>query len=224
MSATLQTLDRGLTVLTLVASRPHGISVADLTEALGVHRAITYRLVATLHAHQLVVRGTDGLVYLGAGVTGLAQSYLPHLRDLVQPVLVKLADELRATSFLSVAEGDECVVVHTAEPRGTALRVTYQPGTRHTLELGAPGLAILAGRPETPDDSERVREARRVGYAVTRGELQEGAVGCSAPLPRIGEGTLLEGSIGVVAIGALDAEHAGRLSMEAAASLAAQLA
>jgi len=224
MSATLQTLDRGLTVLSIVASRPHGISVADLTESLGVHRAITYRLVATLHAHQLVVRGSDGLVYLGAGVTGLAQSYLPHLRDLVQPILVKLADELRTTSFLSVAEGNECVVVHTAEPRGAALRVTYQAGTRHTLALGAPGLAILAGRPEAPDDSERVREARQVGYAVTHGELQEGAVGCSAPLPQLTHAASLEGSIGVVAIGGLDTERAGRLSVAAAAELAAQLA
>lgn len=223
--STLQTLDRGLTVLALVASRPHGVSVAEISAALDVHRAITYRLVATLQAHRLVVRAADGLVHLGAGVAGLAQSYLPHLGDQAQPVLADLADELGATAFLSVAEGGECVVVRTAEPRGTALRVTYQPGTRHPLERGAPGLAILAARPATDADDDRVREARSLGYAVTRGELQPGAVGCSAPLlvttgapaptsPR------LEASVGVVAIGELDTERAGRASVAAAAALA----
>lgn len=221
--STLQTLDRGLTVLQLVASRPHGTSVADLTAALGVHRAITYRIVATLQAHRLVVRAPDGLVYLGAGVTGLAERFLPHLRDQAQPVLTALADDLGATAFLSVAEGAECVVVHTAEPRGTALRVTYQAGTRHPIDRGAPGLAILAGRPETPTDHERVRQARSLGYAVTHGELQTGAVGCSAPLPPSDGGPHLEASVGVVAIGDLDTERAGAASMTAAAALVARL-
>lgn len=225
VSAPLQTLDRGLTVLALVAGRPHGIRVAEITAALGVHRAITYRIVATLQAHQLVVRAPDGLVYLGAGVTGLAQRYLPHLRDQAQPVLAALADQTGATAFLSVAEGDECVVVHTAEPRGAALRVTYQAGTRHPIDRGAPGLAILAERAATPHDSDRIVEAREQGYAVTHGELQRGAVGCSAPL-RAGEGATshLEASIGVVAIGDLDMSVAGPASIAAAVRLSAQLA
>ena len=102
--------------------------------------------------------------------------------------------------------------------------MTYQAGTRHTLEVGAPGIAILAGRPEAAGDNDHVREARRIGYAITRGELQEGAVGCSAPVPSIAGATSLEASIGVVAVGGLDTERAGRLSMAAAAALAAQLA
>lgn len=48
MSAPLQTLDRGLTVLSLVASHPHGITIAEITTALGVHRAITYRIAAAV--------------------------------------------------------------------------------------------------------------------------------------------------------------------------------
>ena len=216
--------DPGPHVLALVAGRPHGIRVAEITAALGVHRAITYRILATLQAHQLVVRAPDGLVYLGAGVTGLAQRYLPHLRDQAKPVLTGLADQTGATAFLSVAEGNECIVVHTAEPRGAALHVTYQAGTRHPIDRGAPGLAILAGRPPSPHDSDRVRETRAQGYAVTHGELQTGAVGCSAPLP-VSQGATgrLEASIGVVAIGRLDMATAGLASIDAAAELSARL-
>lgn len=224
MKAPLQTLDRGLRVLELVSARPHGISVAEITEALQVHRAITYRLVATLQLHQLVVRAADGLVYLGAGITGLSHRYLTHLGDQARPVLVRLADETGATSFLSVAEGEECVVVLTAEPRDTALGVTYRSGTRHPIARGAPGLAILAGRPESADDSDGVRLARALGYSMTQGELQRGAVGCSAVLPLTGDRTHLEASIGVVAIGDLDTERAGRASIRAASELASHLA
>ncbi|HEV7787535.1 MAG TPA: helix-turn-helix domain-containing protein, partial [Pseudonocardia sp.] len=48
--STLQTLDRGLSVLELVSQRPAGVSVAELAAALDVHRAICYRIVATLEA------------------------------------------------------------------------------------------------------------------------------------------------------------------------------
>lgn len=224
MAAPLQTLDRGLTVLGIVAASPAGISVSDLSASLEVHRAITYRLVATLQAHQLVVRTPDGLVHLGAGVAGLAERYLSHLGAQAQPVLAALADEVGATSFISVAEGEECIVVRTAEPTRAALRVTYVPGTRHPISRGAPGLAILSARPAQPDDDDRIVQARRTGYAVTHGELQSGAVGCSAPLPPLpGAATHLEASVGVVAIGELDTERAGIASVRAAQTLATRL-
>ena len=59
---------------------------------------------------------------------------------------------------------------------------------------------------------------------MTQGELQRGAVGCSAVLPLTGDRTHLEASIGVVAIGDLDTEHAGRASIRAASELASHLA
>ena len=45
--SSLQTLSRGLTALELVAQKEHGLAIAELAEALGVHRAIVYRLVST---------------------------------------------------------------------------------------------------------------------------------------------------------------------------------
>ena len=53
---TLQTLDRGLQVLALIATRAGGWSIAELAAELDVHRAIAYRLVATLEQHGLIAR------------------------------------------------------------------------------------------------------------------------------------------------------------------------
>jgi DNA-binding IclR family transcriptional regulator len=62
-----------------------------------------------------------------------------------------------------------------------------------------------------------VRQARRRGYAVTRGELQAGAVGIAAPVVVDGRA---EASVGAVSFTDFDGASVGRV-LEAAARLAA---
>ncbi|WP_068159302.1 IclR family transcriptional regulator [Rhodococcus phenolicus] len=209
--STLQTLDRGLRALDLVSQSPSGISVADLARELDVHRAICYRIVATLEEHSLVTRATDGRIRLGVAAAVLASRFEPQFAVDVQPVLHTLADTTRATAFVSVAQGQNCVVIMVAEPEGTLLRVGYRVGSSHPIDRGAAGIAILALRPESPGDSDAVRRARADGYSLTRGQLEHGAVGIASgiALPRgIGASTGLERSVGVVAIDGLDTARA----------------
>jgi DNA-binding IclR family transcriptional regulator len=220
---TLQTLDRGLRALHFVAESEGGVTVAAIAEHLEVHRAIAYRIVATLEDHHLVKRGPDARVRLGAGVSELAHRFAPQLLDAARPVLHDLAGSTGATAFLSVAEGDECVVVAVEQQRGHryGLQVSYREGTRHPLDRGAPGIAILATRPPSPDDTADVRQARELGYSVTRGQLQPGAVGVSTGFvcPPAMQQVAAEASVGVVALGDLDVETAGRASASAARAL-----
>lgn len=224
--STLQTLDRGLRALNLVSLQPSGVLVSEIAKELGVHRAIAYRIVGTLEGHGLVTRTEDGRVRLGAAVATLSRRFAPQLMAVGRPVLNELADRTQATSFVSVAEGDECVVVMVEEARGQALRVSYQEGARHPLQRGAPGLAILATRPESPHDSEDVRVARQRGYSITHGQLQEGAAGVSVGLAGIPalEAAGIEASVGVVVLGGLDTERAVRESRAAAVRLGTLLA
>lgn len=202
---TLQTLDRGLRTLTLVAERPAGVSIAELAEQFGVHRAIVYRLVTTLEAHGLIARSAKGTVHLGAGLVALASRFEPQFRAVAQPVLRTLANETRAAAFISVPQGYECVAIMVAEPEGSVLRVTYRLGSRHPLTLGAAGIAILAGRTARSDDLDPVRQARTDGFSVTHGQLQRGAVGVASPLHDPTRSPLgFEASVGVVTIGEAD--------------------
>ncbi|HEV7371769.1 IclR family transcriptional regulator [Arenibaculum sp.] len=201
----LQTLDRGLQALEIVAQQPNGITVAELAARLDVHRAIAYRVVSTLEAHGLVSRAAEGQVFLGGGILVLASRFEPQLRSVARPLLHDLAGETRATAFLSVPQGGDCVVIMVAEPEEGLLRVGYRVGSRHPLDLGAAGIAILAGRPERPDDPDAVRQARLDGYSLTRGQLQRGAVGVASPIhapsrPQPG----FEACVGVVAMDDLD--------------------
>jgi DNA-binding IclR family transcriptional regulator len=180
--ASVQTLDRGLRVLALVAGAPAGLTVRETADGLGVHRTVAYRLLTTLGAHRLVVKNGDGRYRLGSGLAELAAAVSPDWRRAALPELERLADDVAATSVLSVASGETCIALLSVEPKTTLLHVAYRPGLRHPLTVGASGKAILGGRPRVEGEAAEVARARRRGYATSRGELQAGAVGIAAPV------------------------------------------
>lgn len=219
-NGTLQTLDRGIEVLLLVARTPEGMKISDLVLRLGLHRAAAYRIVTTLVDHAVLRRTDDGRVVLGAGAFVLGAHATDTLRDLAQPVLQALAECTCATAFLSMAQGLDCVVALTAEPRDAFFNISYRVGTRHPIDRGAAGIAILATRPEHADDSDDIRFARAHGYSITRSQLQKGAVGVSSPVILPGSRSAgTEYSVGVVALENLDLELAAEAVPTAARAL-----
>lgn len=196
--STLKTLDRGLSALWAIARAPHGLTVAELAAELGVDRAIAYRVAATLELHGLINRQPDGRLLLGAAVLELERRFAPQFRAQAQPLLVGLSAETQATAFLSLAQGDNAAAILVSEPENVLIRVGYRVGSTHPLSRGAAGIAILAGRPPSDGDTDEVIEARRLGYSLTRGRLQKGAVGVASPIAS------LDASIGVVAMEDLD--------------------
>jgi DNA-binding IclR family transcriptional regulator len=207
----LKTLDRGIAALKEVAARPGGLSLAALAATLGVHKAIAYRIVATLEGQGLVARLPGGEVVLGGGVLALAARFEPQFRAAAAPLLATLAREMRATACIAAAEGEDCVVLMVSEAEDGFLRVAYRLGSRHPLTLGATGIALLSGRAARPGEPEAVAQARADGFSVTRGELQRGAVGLAVPVlqpedPRVA----IEPCVGVVAMDELDTGAAAR--------------
>ncbi len=220
----LQTLDRGIAALFMVARAEGGLKISELADQLELNRAIVYRIVATLSDHGMVQRLKDGRIVLGSGAVLLAAHAEANVRALARPIIESLAERTCATAFLSMAHGTECVAILTAEARNAFLNIQYRLGSRHPLNMGAAGLAILAGRPERPDDLESVRIARRDGCSVTRGELQPGALGVASPVQMPLKGFAgMELSIGVVALENLDLGGAREAVMHTAKSLSVQL-
>jgi len=205
---TSQTLDRGLSVLELLAAQPAGMTVNELAGSLGVGRTVVYRLLATLEDHRLVRRDHDGRARLGVGALGLARAVQPLLRSAAVPALRELADAVGATAHLTVADGLEALAIAVVEPSWTDFHVAYRTGSRHPLDRAAAGRAILRGRAGDP------------GIVTSSGELQPGAYGIAAPVLGVAG---LEASVGVVALGPLDVMAVGARVARAAATVAEAL-
>ena len=213
----VQTLDRGLRVLHLLASEPDGLSVSELAARLEVHRAIVYRLLGTLAEHRLVIRGDDGRHRLWTGLVELARGVIPRWQSLAVPELTSLAEDLRATATLAVASEDAAVALLVIEPMNTSIHVAYRPGTRHPLTAGAFGKAILAGRAPVDGEPTEVTAARRRGWATSRGEIQPGSTALAAPIVI---DDWADASVGVVSFTDFD-EAFGRRVRAAAERIAA---
>lgn len=182
------TLRRGLRLLRVLAEHPDGLTVSELADLLETHRAGVYRLLAPHLEQRLVVRGEDGRYQLGAGLIELASRVEPRLQEVAGPILQALADELGATTALTVRDGeDDAVVVDVRSPRHADLHITYRPGLRHPVRIAASGIAILAGNPPRPGERAEVTQARARGWARSTGELLPGATGIAAPVP-VGRG------------------------------------
>lgn len=205
---TAQTLDRGLRLLHLVADAPGGLTVTEAANRLGIGRAAVYRLVGALTEHGMLRRDGGGRLRLGAGVLHLARRAQPLLAEGALPALRRLAEQAGATAHLTVVEGGEGVALAVVEPSWTSFHVAYRSGSRHPLERGAAGQAILAGR------------AGSAGPVTTSGELQPGAYGVAAPVLGVPG---LEASAGVVALAPLDADMVGAQVLAAATAIAAAL-
>jgi DNA-binding IclR family transcriptional regulator len=217
-----QTLDRGLRILEHLAAVTTPQTVMDIATGVDLHRSITYRLLRTLEAHELVERDGAGRYWLGVGVSALARSVRSDLQSAAMPRLDTLAEELKMTAFLVVRVGDEAVTVATVEPHDTAAHVVYRPGTRHPLDRGAPGLALLMPGAPATDDRDSLREARQTGWASSHGEVIPGFRSVAAPI--LGPDGGARAAIAVVYVDeTADAVSIGHAVVAAASKVAAAL-
>ncbi|HEX3691354.1 MAG TPA: helix-turn-helix domain-containing protein [Solirubrobacteraceae bacterium] len=181
-SSSSLTLERGLRVLRVLSEHPEGMTVSELADALGTHRAGIYRLLGP-HLSQRLVRRGDDRYFLGTGLVELASRVQPRLQEVARPLLQALADELTATAALTVRDGeDAAVVLDVRSPRHADMHITYRPGLRHPVAIAASGIAILAGGQARPSERAEVTRARERGWSRSEGELLPGTTGVAAPV------------------------------------------
>jgi DNA-binding IclR family transcriptional regulator len=212
------TLERGLRVLRVLSEHPEGMTVSQLADAFGTHRAGIYRLLGPHLAERLVWRRGDRY-FLGAGLVELASRVQPRLQEVAGPLLQALADDLVATAALTVRDGeDAAVVLDVRSPRSADMHITYRPGLRHPVSIAASGIAILAGGSPRPSARAEVGEARRCGWARSSGELLPGATGVAAPVGVAGAEP--DAAVSAVWIGERDEPAMARAVVRAARALA----
>jgi DNA-binding IclR family transcriptional regulator len=215
-----QTLDRGLRLLEYLADGQKDLTITQIAEGLGLHRSIVYRILRTLEDHRLVARTSAGAYRLGPGLAVLARGVSPDLQAIALPELSELANTVGMTAFVVVPDGFDAVTLVSVPPRHSQGHFAQHPGTRHPLESGAPGLALLAGGPPRPGERKEVTEGRRRGWVRSRGEVVPGLTAVAAPVMHRG---VPVASVAVVFAGKADEPTVARRVMETAREIAAEL-
>lgn len=185
-----QTLSRGIRALEILAEAQNPLTIAELADAMGVHRSVAYRILRTLEDHSLLVRDDAGRVQPGPGLAVLARGVARNLQTAALPELTQLANTLNMTAFVAVWDHQDCITLVTVEPRHSAATVVQHPGSRHPISAGAPGIAIQSAlteqewsrlAPEVPYRLEAA-EARKRGYAASHDEVIAGVSSLAAPI------------------------------------------
>jgi IclR family acetate operon transcriptional repressor len=205
-------------ILEALAGSPDGVSVRDLSRAIGCGKGTISKMLDTLERRHYVRQdGDSGRFALTWRLLALAfghadQAGMPRV---FLPVLQELADETDELVQLAVVDGDQVLFVAKAEGRGQSIRLLPLVGLWVPLHATAAGklwLAALSARevsrvlgrrlpavaPKTITSMEALRKelerVRAAGYALADEELAEGGRAIAAPITR--EGTM----VGAVAL------------------------
>ncbi len=149
-AGTLQSLDRALAVLTVLA-RQESTTLSDLSREVEIPTATTHRILTTLQNHRFVnfdEERQEWAVGLEAYRTGAAYLKRNSVIEVGRPVMRRLMQETGETANLAVPDGAEVVFVGQVETPNP-IRAFFPPGTRTSMHASGTGKAILAAlRPQ----------------------------------------------------------------------------
>jgi DNA-binding IclR family transcriptional regulator len=152
------TLEKGLAIVQFVGERGE-VTAATVTEAFGLSRSATYRLLDRLRTGgYLQESATPGSFRLGPRmvVIGLAALNQMDLMHVAPPLLGPLALAAGETVNLAVPQGDEMVYVYQHDGPGS-VKVTARLGTRRPMNCTSLGKAYLAFLPEAEREDRLAR-------------------------------------------------------------------
>ena len=201
----VRAVSRAIDLLLALEAGPQ--SLAQIADATGLTKPTAHRLLATLFRNQLVIQNPYNSDYmLGPGCLGIANAVLRGLGGLgliAQDVLERLAAVSQETVAMYVPAGTQRVCMAQV-PSPQPVRYMATVGAARPLYTGAMGKILLAFAneqdrqelfsrltllPITPatvvdrDELEiQLTEARRRGFAVSRGEQADGVAAISAPV------------------------------------------
>jgi IclR family transcriptional regulator, acetate operon repressor len=195
-----QAVDRACSLVSLVVNAAEPLTFTEITDAAGLARSTTSRLLAALERTELLQRDTSGAYVAGSlfAVHAARHDSWQETARVAQPFLERLRDETGETAHLGVPRG--ATVVHVAQVDSAYLLATRDWTQLHVPEhCSSLGKVLYAfGRlplPEPPLERPTSRsvgdratlehdlaEVRRRGYAVTVDELEVGLTAVAVPV------------------------------------------
>jgi IclR family acetate operon transcriptional repressor len=146
----IQSLDRGLVILQLVARSKQPVSLGELAELLDIDRSSAFRLAHTLRRRGFLSSPPGRKDYvLGSSMWTLSRQYdwSNMLIKVADPELRLLATEINETAHLAIREGKSALFIDSANATHV-LAVAGQTGELVPLYCTAHGKALIADADE----------------------------------------------------------------------------
>ncbi|MBP2479018.1 IclR family pca regulon transcriptional regulator [Crossiella equi] len=173
----VQSLARGLAVLTAFGHDTPELTLAEVARRTDLTRAAARRFLLTLT--DLGYVHTDGKHFrLTPRVLELGYAYLSSqtLPEVAQPHLSRLSATVGESSSVSVLDGDDVVYVARAAVT-RIMTVGISVGTRFPATRTSMGQVLLAA-----EGDPRFATTRTRGWALVDGELEDGLRSIAAPI------------------------------------------
>jgi DNA-binding IclR family transcriptional regulator len=164
-----QTVEKALSLLSLVVHARAPMGLGELTQASGLDKSGVYRLMRALEARGFVGREADGRRYVpGSGLVALAAIVMDQLeiRQIAKPILERISVATTETITLHVRHQRQRVCIEVIEGRHSVRRVVPL-GETLPLYTGLSGQVILAYLPDD-ERSEILSDAEQAGESRTR--------------------------------------------------------
>lgn len=195
--SSVRAVDRAIAILQCFTAEYPSMSVIEIQRVVGLSRPTLYRLLHTLALKGLIkAEGEPQRFRLANGVMQLAHVWLKGLDavTVARPVLERLRDQTGETAALFTLDEDRGICVLECRSRHV-LAISRGVGHTGMVTQGATGKAMLAFMPpalqlkflnnipkaQRPAFQAALSEAKRNGYAISRGEIFVGAVAVAAP-------------------------------------------
>jgi DNA-binding IclR family transcriptional regulator len=199
-------LERGLLIIELLANHTHGLTLAEIIEALNISKSSAFRIVSTLifknylQKNETTKKVTLSRKMLTLGISSMnEQSIVETSID----VMRALRDELKESVMLGVILGFNGTILEQVAS-SYSVKLFVEPGTQFSLHSSVGGKSILAFLPEEESNNllkgktlakftdntivsmkafkEELKKVKEQGYAVDNGEDIQGIHCIGAPI------------------------------------------
>lgn len=203
----MRVVDRTMLILKSLSQHSDGITLTELSRAVGLHKATVLRFLKTLQRGGFAASAASGKGWrIGPALLDIRTRLVGRqdVREVSRPVMEDVARSTGETVQLAMLADESVVYIEKVEPPDLALRINTQVGTRRPIHCTALG-KLLGAYGEPVDITQRLRAAgltrytpqtitslpaleeelaliREQGYAIDDREFNELVVCVAAPV------------------------------------------
>ena len=145
----VQTIDRALDLIELLATAKEGLGVTEIGQQIGLHKSTVFRLLTTLVERGYVQKNPKNSTYsLGLKFIEISGLFLKklELKTEALPVMRRLAEIVGQPVHLAILDGHEVIYIEKVE-LVNSIRMYSQIGRRAPVFCSAIGKILLSGLP-----------------------------------------------------------------------------